>query len=48
SPDGLVEGMELEDHPFGIAVQWHPEWMPEDASMKNLFKAFVDAAKKSS
>jgi len=45
SPDGLVEGMELEDHPYGIAVQWHPEWMPEDAAMKNLFKSFINAAK---
>ncbi|OQX61534.1 MAG: hypothetical protein B6I38_08705 [Anaerolineaceae bacterium 4572_5.1] len=45
SPDGLVEGLELPNHPFGIAVQWHPEWMPEDTAMKALFKAFVNAAK---
>ena len=46
SPDGLVEAMELPNHPFGIAVQWHPEWMPEDASMQALFKAFVAASGK--
>ena len=46
APDGLAEGIELSDYPFGIAVQWHPEWMPEDTSMQALFKAFVDAAKK--
>ena len=45
SPDGLVEGMELEGHPFGIAVQWHPEWMPEDPAMVNLFKTFIEATK---
>ncbi len=46
SPDGLVEAMELNDHPFGMAVQWHPEWMPEDKSMQALFKAFVEASGK--
>ena len=46
SSDGLVEAMELPDHPFAIAVQWHPEWMPEDDAMKALFKAFVEASKK--
>ncbi len=46
SPDGLVEAMELLDHPFAIAVQWHPEWMPEDKAMSSLFKAFVEASKR--
>ncbi|MCJ7434977.1 MAG: gamma-glutamyl-gamma-aminobutyrate hydrolase family protein, partial [Anaerolineales bacterium] len=27
APDGLVEAIELPDHPFGMAVQWHPEWL---------------------
>jgi putative glutamine amidotransferase len=44
APDGLIEGMELPDHKFGLAVQWHPEWMTEHAAMKNLFKAFVASA----
>ena len=43
--DGLVEAVELPDHPFGLAVQWHPEWMTDQQSTRNLFKAFVDAAK---
>lgn len=25
APDGLVEGLELPDHPEAMAVQWHPE-----------------------
>lgn len=44
SPDGLIEAMELPNHPFAIAVQWHPEWMPEDAAMNALFKSFIEAS----
>lgn len=43
SPDGLVEAVELPDHPFGAAVQWHPEWLLEDQRMQALFTAFVTA-----
>ena len=25
APDGLVEGIEIPNYPFGLAVQWHPE-----------------------
>jgi putative glutamine amidotransferase len=25
SSDGLVEGAEVDDHPFAVGVQWHPE-----------------------
>ena len=46
SPDGLVEAMEIPSHPFSIAVQWHPEWMPEDKAMQNLFTSFIEASKK--
>jgi len=46
APDGLVEAVELPEHPFGIAVQWHPEWMTDQQSIRNLFKAFVEAAGK--
>jgi putative glutamine amidotransferase len=44
SPDGLVEALEVKDHPFGIAVQWHPEWLPEDVAMRGLFRALVEVA----
>lgn len=46
APDGLVEAVELPDHPFGLAVQWHPEWLTDQESMRNLFKNFVQAAEK--
>jgi putative glutamine amidotransferase len=44
APDGLVEAIELSDHRFGIAVQWHPEWLTGQATMRALFRAFVEAA----
>jgi putative glutamine amidotransferase len=44
APDELIEGIELPDHPFGLAVQWHPEWLPAHRSMRQLFLAFVEAA----
>ena len=44
APDGLIEGIELPDHPFGLAVQWHPEWLPTHRPMQQLFQAFVKAA----
>jgi len=46
SPDGLVEAIELPDHPFGLAVQWHPEWLTHQESTRNLFRKFIDVAGK--
>ncbi len=44
APDGVIEAFELADHPFGLAVQWHPEWLTHLPEMAALFKAFVEAA----
>ena len=41
SEDGIVEAVELANHPFGLAVQWHPEHTPED---NRLFEALIEAA----
>lgn len=46
APDGLVEVVELPDHPYAVAVQWHPEWLTNQLPMQRLFKSFVDAAGK--
>lgn len=46
APDGLVEVVELPDHPFAVAVQWHPEWLTDQPAMRRLFKSFVDAAER--
>ncbi len=44
SPDGLIEAFELPGYAFGLAVQWHPEWMQEHLSMRQLFLEFTRAA----
>ena len=45
SPDGkLVEVIELKDHPFFIASQFHPEFMSKPHQPHPLFKAFIAAA----
>jgi len=44
APDGLIEGIELPEHPFGLAVQWHPEWLMDQQATQNLFKGFIQAA----
>ncbi|MBI5965502.1 MAG: gamma-glutamyl-gamma-aminobutyrate hydrolase family protein [Chloroflexi bacterium] len=46
APDGLVEIVEIPDHPYAVAVQWHPEWLTDQLSMQRLFKSFVDASGK--
>jgi putative glutamine amidotransferase len=46
SPDGLIEAIEVNDHPFALGVQWHPEELLEDAPpMRRLFEEFVSAAR---
>lgn len=43
--DGIVEGLEQPDHPFLVAVQWHPERMYQDhPEHLALFQALVAAA----
>jgi putative glutamine amidotransferase len=44
APDGVIEAFELPGHPFGIAVQWHPEWLQAHAPMRALFRVFVQAS----
>lgn len=46
APDGLAEVVEIPEHPYAIAVQWHPEWLTDQPSMQRLFKSFVNAAEK--
>ncbi|HNS52721.1 MAG TPA: gamma-glutamyl-gamma-aminobutyrate hydrolase family protein [Anaerolineae bacterium] len=44
--DGVLEAVEVPDHPFAIAVQWHPEELaPIDEAAQRLFDAFVAACR---
>ena len=46
SPDDkLVEMIELEDHPFFIACQFHPEFKSKPFAPHPMFEGFVEAAK---
>jgi CTP synthase len=46
SPDeALVEAVEWPDHPWGIGVQYHPEFKSTPVSPHPLFAAFVAACK---
>jgi len=44
--DRLLEALELPDHPYGLAVQWHPEWLMDQPATQRLFRSFVEAAGK--
>ncbi|MEQ9122352.1 MAG: gamma-glutamyl-gamma-aminobutyrate hydrolase family protein, partial [Alphaproteobacteria bacterium] len=45
SPDGLLpEIVELEDHPWYIGVQFHPELKSRPMAPHPLFKSFIAAA----
>lgn len=42
--DGVIEAIELPDHPFGLAVQWHPEWLTHLPQHRAIFHSFIRAA----
>lgn len=44
APDGLVEAVELPNHRYGVAVQWHPEWLTDQEATQRLFRSFIEAA----
>lgn len=47
SPDGkLVEAIELKDHPFFIATQFHPEYKSRPLDPHPIFVEFVKSMKK--
>ncbi|PLR96599.1 CTP synthase [Bacillus sp. T33-2] len=48
SPDGrLVEIIEVQDHPWFVASQFHPEFTSRPTSPQPLFRDFVEASLKS-
>ena len=43
--DGLVEGLELPEHPFALGIQWHPETLsPFAPEAQRIFDALCRAA----
>lgn len=46
APDGVIEAIESERHPFLLGVQWHPEFLyRHDRTARRIFSAFVKAAR---
>lgn len=46
APDGLIEAVEIPNHPYAIGVQWHPEDLaPTDPAMLALFQGLITASK---
>ena len=46
APDGTIEAIEMPDHPWLIAVQWHPELTAaSDPLQQRLFDALVEATR---
>lgn len=46
APDGTIEAVEMTDHPWLVAVQWHPELTAAtDPLQQRLFDAIVVAAR---
>lgn len=41
--DGLIEAVQITGHPFGFAVQWHPENLVEEPVSRGLFTALIKA-----
>lgn len=44
SADGLVEMIELPDHPWFVACQFHPEFTSSPRDGHPLFRGFIEAA----
>ncbi|NCP87035.1 MAG: hypothetical protein CO094_06480 [Anaerolineae bacterium CG_4_9_14_3_um_filter_57_17] len=45
APDGIIEAVEVPGHPFGVAVQFHPEWLGDQQPIRRLWQTFVDACR---
>lgn len=46
APDGLIEAMSHPGFDFMMAVQWHPEWEPQQNALSQfLFSQFIQYAK---
>jgi len=45
APDGVVEAIELPDHPFALGVQWHPECLAgREPRHRAILRGLVGAA----
>ncbi len=45
APDGVIEAVEDRNHPFLLALQWHPEAIADEPDHAALFGALIEAAR---
>lgn len=45
APDGVIEAIAHDKHPFAVGVQWHPELLDDEVSDR-LYEGLVEAAAK--
>ena len=49
APDGIIEAVEMRDHPWLFGVQWHPEITADrDPAQQRLFDELVRVSKNTS
>jgi putative glutamine amidotransferase len=41
----VIEALEHEQHPWAIALQWHPELAINDPPQQRIFQSLVEAAR---
>ncbi len=46
SPDGIIEAIEIPDHPFAIGVQWHPEHQIMREYQLSIFEGLINEARR--
>jgi putative glutamine amidotransferase len=45
APDGVIEAIEIPDHPFALGVQWHPEALAQEPRQAAIYRGLVEAAR---
>ena len=46
SADGVIEGLEYEQHPWMVSVLWHPELSLDDQHNRRIFQGLIEEARK--
>jgi putative glutamine amidotransferase len=42
--NGIIQAVESKSYPFLVGVQWHPEYLPQHKSHRQIFRSLIQAA----